>query len=53
MILNNTVDEEKYYENSNVYSSHLQWVPIGNQKARFGSIRPLYEDILIAKLRPG
>ena len=52
-ILNNTVDEEKLYENANIYSSHLEWVPIGNQKEKFGGIRPLYEDILIAKLRPG
>ena len=58
MIINNTHDEDKLYNNSNVYSSHLEWIPIGNQKERFSGkdnigIRPLFEDILIAKLRPG
>lgn len=36
-----------------VYSRDLEWVPQGNQEERFGSIRPVSEDILIAKLRPG
>ena len=30
MVINNTFDEEKLYNNSNVYSSDLKWVPIGN-----------------------
>lgn len=38
---------------STVYSRDLEWVPQGNQEERFGSIRPVHEDILIAKLRPG
>ncbi|TDH72057.1 uncharacterized protein CCR75_009227 [Bremia lactucae] len=38
---------------SSVYSRDLEWVPQGNQEERFGSIRPVLEDILIAKLRPG
>lgn len=31
------------------------WKPFGDQEQRFGSsgIRPVYPDILIAKLRPG
>ena len=53
MIVNNTVDEEKYYNNANVLSGQLEWVPLGNQKERFGKIKPLFDDILIAKLRPG
>lgn len=36
-----------------VYSRDLEWVPQGNQEERFGAIRPVHEDILIAKLRPG
>lgn len=37
-----------------VYSSDLEWVPQGDQEDRFvGGIRPVHEDILIAKLRPG
>ena len=36
-----------------VYSKDLEWVPQGNQEERFGAIRPVHEDILIAKLRPG
>ncbi|KAJ0399335.1 hypothetical protein P43SY_001524 [Pythium insidiosum] len=39
--------------NSSIYSRHLEWVPQGNQEERFGSIRPVDENILIAKLRPG
>nr|CCA21673.1 DNAdirected RNA polymerase I and III subunit RPAC1 p [Albugo laibachii Nc14] len=38
---------------SSVYSRDLEWVPQGNQEERFTSIRPVSEDILIAKLRPG
>jgi len=58
VVLNNTEDEEKHYNNSNVYSGDLIWVPIGDQEARFvkegiPNPRPLLDDILIAKLRPG
>jgi len=52
-ILNSAHDEDALFENSNIYSKHLKWVPVGDQKEKFGSIRPIYEDILIAKLRPG
>jgi len=56
MIINNTVDEEKLYNNSNVYASHLKWVPLSEgQRRKFAGREPapLYGDILIAKLRPG
>ena len=37
-----------------VYSSDLEWDPRGDQDVRFPQgIRPVYEDILLAKLRPG
>lgn len=37
-----------------VYSSHLEWDPRGDQDVRFPQgIRPVHEDILLAKLRPG
>jgi DNA-directed RNA polymerase I and III subunit RPAC1 len=38
-----------------IYSGDLQWVPQGDQEDRFpnGGIRPVHEDILLAKLRPG
>ena len=38
-----------------VYSSQLVWCPQGDQEERFGvnGIRPVHEDILLAKLRPG
>jgi DNA-directed RNA polymerase I and III subunit RPAC1 len=45
-------DPSKAHKTS-IYSSDLEWVPQGNQEERFGSIRPVHEDILIAKLRPG
>lgn len=53
MIINNTIDEDKLYNHANIYSGDLKWVPIGNQKERFNDIRPLFDDILIAKMRPG
>lgn len=36
-----------------VYSSALEWVPIGNQKETFKDcpVRPVHENIIIAKLR--
>ena len=37
-----------------VYSRDLEWVPQGDQADRFPEgIRPVHEDILLAKLRPG
>mmetsp|Transcript_44688 Transcript_44688/g.100888 ORF Transcript_44688/g.100888 Transcript_44688/m.100888 type:complete len:362 (+) Transcript_44688:109-1194(+) len=39
-----------------VYTSHLVWCPQGDQEERFGGldgVRPVFEDILLAKLRPG
>lgn len=37
-----------------VYSGDLEWVPQGDQEERFlNGIRPVHEDILLAKLRPG
>jgi len=37
-----------------VYSSHLEWIPQGDQEERFTEpIRPVQEDILLAKLRHG
>lgn len=58
VILNNTEDEEKHFNHPNVYSGDLVWVPIGDQQARFeregiALPKPLHDDILIAKLRPG
>ncbi|GJQ09492.1 hypothetical protein GpartN1_g3719.t1 [Galdieria partita] len=47
-------EPEESYINSHVYSRDLIWEPLGNQLAKFGKngIRPVSEDILIAKLRP-
>lgn len=53
MILNETHNDEELYENANVYSGDLVWEPIGDQRERLGEIRPLHDDILIAKMRPG
>lgn len=37
-----------------LYSKDLVWVPQGDQSTRFpDGIRPVHDDILIAKLRPG
>jgi len=36
-----------------VYSDCFEWVPQGDQLERFGEVKPVHDDILIAKLRPG
>lgn len=37
-----------------IYSKDLIWVPHGDQETRFpDGIRPVHDDILLAKLRPG
>ncbi|CAO3630528.1 unnamed protein product [Cunninghamella blakesleeana] len=48
-------DPKKLYINSHVYSSQLVWEPKGDQEEKFSDnpIRPVHDDILIAKLRPG
>ena len=51
-------DEERYYNHASVYSGDLEWIPIGDQRERFEqegipAPKPLHDDILIAKLRPG
>ena len=51
-------DEDEHYNHANVYSGDLEWIPIGDQAERFSSQgipdpKPLHDDILIAKLRPG
>ena len=51
-------DEDRYYNHANVYSGDLEWIPIGDQLERFTAEgiptpKPLHDDILIAKLRPG
>ena len=49
-------DADKY-ENHLVYSRQLQWISQGSQAKRFSNPatqpRPAYDDIVIAKLRPG
>mmetsp|Transcript_39271 Transcript_39271/g.77236 ORF Transcript_39271/g.77236 Transcript_39271/m.77236 type:complete len:356 (+) Transcript_39271:35-1102(+) len=46
---------EEQFINAVVYSKDLVWVPQGDQLARFGNNppRPVHDDIIIAKLRPG
>eukprot|EP00977_Amphora_coffeiformis_P002032 scaffold381_cov178-Amphora_coffeaeformis.AAC.21 len=36
-----------------VYSKDLEWMPQNDQEERMGKVRPVHDDILIAKLRPG
>lgn len=36
-----------------VLSSDLKWIPQGNQLSRIADSRPVHNDILIAKLKPG
>jgi len=44
---------ENKYLNHSVYSKDLIWQPAGNQATQYKNIRPVHEDILICKLRPG
>ncbi|KAJ1840276.1 DNA-directed RNA polymerase core subunit rpc40 [Coemansia sp. RSA 1722] len=48
-------DPKVKYINSAVYSSQLVWDPRGDQEERFAMnpIKPVHDDILITKLRPG
>lgn len=39
--------------NSSVYSSQLTWVPQGEQSERMDPIKPVHDDILLLKMRPG
>jgi len=43
------------YKNNNAYSKHIKWLPIGNQAEtlKAADVGPMYDDILIAKMRPG
>ncbi|CAG8459653.1 1474_t:CDS:2 [Ambispora leptoticha] len=51
----NERDPDKRFINSNVYSSDLKWAPQGDQGVRYENnpIKPVHDDILLAKLRPG
>ncbi|XP_044746415.1 DNA-directed RNA polymerases I and III subunit RPAC1 [Coccinella septempunctata] len=50
----NSLCAEDIYKNSNVYSSQIKWLPIGDQRQKFKEkdIGPIHPDILIAKMRP-
>ncbi|XP_028396021.1 DNA-directed RNA polymerases I and III subunit RPAC1-like [Dendronephthya gigantea] len=52
---NEAVVPDDLYINHKVTTKHLKWIPKGNQKEKFGpdGIRPVHDDILIAKLIPG
>jgi len=48
-------DDEKLFNHASVYTSDMKWKPIGKQEKTLKNtpIRPVYEDILLSKLRPG
>lgn len=48
-------DPRKLYYDSNVYSGMMVWKPVGDQKNAFRGQepRPVVDDILLTKLRPG
>ncbi|XP_067941700.1 DNA-directed RNA polymerases I and III subunit RPAC1-like [Watersipora subatra] len=50
-----TTQPDLMYKHNNVYTKDMVWVPVGNQTDLFteGMIRPVHDDILIAKMRPG
>lgn len=53
--LPDATDPDVMYLNTKVTTKQLTWLPIGNQEQKFGAggIRPVDDNILIAKLRPG
>ncbi|CAN8000656.1 unnamed protein product [Ixodes hexagonus] len=46
---------DELYKDHVVYTRHLTWTPLGSQAEIFGNKppRPVYDDIILAKLRPG
>ncbi|KAI9561590.1 hypothetical protein GHT06_012549 [Daphnia sinensis] len=46
---------EDLYRDFRVLTSHMKWIPLGGQKDLLNSdaVGPVYDDILIAKMRPG
>ena len=46
-------DPDIMYTKSKIYSGDIKWSPLEEQKDLFSDVRPLYDDILIAKMRPG
>jgi DNA-directed RNA polymerase I and III subunit RPAC1 len=48
-------DPRKLYYDSNVYSGMLEWSPVNQQAETFRGEepRPVVEDVLLTKLRPG
>lgn len=51
---NSSDDPREKYINSQVLSHHLKWKPQGGQEERIApAVKPVQEDILLAKLRPG
>ncbi|MEN2496961.1 MAG: DNA-directed RNA polymerase core subunit rpc40 [Marteilia pararefringens] len=47
-------DSEGKVINGKVLSNQMKWIPIGNQQTSFSEpVKPIFEDILIAKLVPG
>ncbi|XP_068684097.1 DNA-directed RNA polymerases I and III subunit RPAC1-like isoform X2 [Montipora capricornis] len=51
----NATDPDELFIHSKVTTELMKWIPIGNQARKYGlqDIRPVEDDILIAKLRPG
>lgn len=50
-----TASFDNLYENHNVYSGQIRWVPKGKQAQlmREGDVGPVHDKILISKMRPG
>jgi len=49
----NDAPNSQKFINSTVLSKHLEWIPQGKQAEKFSNIRPVHDDIVIVKLRPG
>lgn len=46
-----TVGNKKELVNEVVYAHQLHWTPVGNQRSVFQNVKPVFPDVIIAKLR--
>lgn len=42
---------DEVYDNTTIFSNSLEWIPVGNQKNTLNIVKPVHDDIIIAKLR--
>ena len=46
-------DPKDMYDNAHVYSDTIKWIPKGEQASKITDPGPVFDDILLSKMRPG